>query len=118
MHCKIFKASLESSRIPDYWKSARVTLIFKEGEKSDKSNYHPISVLPDVSKLFEKPVVNQLYQYLVHNGLLSPNQSVFRRLHSTPFFLLKNTGDWYTGLDSLQVLFYGISRSKNLLLYG
>ena len=94
----IFNTSLES-RFPDDWKTARVTPIF-EGDKSDKSNYHPISVQPVISRLFEKLVFNQLYQYLDHNGLLSPDQSGFRRLHSTVTCLLKNTDDWYTGLDS------------------
>ena len=38
----IFNTSLKSSRFPDDWKTARVTPIFKEGDKSDKSNYRPI----------------------------------------------------------------------------
>ena len=78
--------------------------IFNEGEKSDKSNYRPISVLPAISKLFENLASNQLYQYLDHNGLLSPNQSGVRRLHSTVTCLLKITDDWYTGLDSGRML--------------
>ena len=47
---------------------------------------------------------NQLYHYLDNNGLLSTNQSGFRRLHSTVTCLLKNTDDWYTGLESGQML--------------
>ena len=78
--------------------------IFKEDGKSDKSNYCPISVLPVISTLFEKLVSNQFYQYLDDNGLLRLFQSGFRRLHSTVNFLLKNTDDWYTGLDSGQML--------------
>ena len=100
----IFNTSLERSKFPDDWKTARVTPIFKEGDKSDKSNYCPISVLPVISRLFEKLVSNQLYQYLDDNGLLSPNQSGFRRLHSSVTCPLKNTDDWYTGLDSGQML--------------
>ena len=81
-----------------------MTLILKEGYKSEKSIYRPIAVLPVISRLFEKIVFTQLYQSLDHNGLLSPNQSGFRRLHSTVTCLLKNTDDWYTGLDSGQML--------------
>ena len=81
-----------------------MTPIFKVGKKSNNSNCRPISVLTVISGLFEKLVFNQLYQYLDHNGLLSPNQSGFRRLHSTVACLLKNTDDWYTGLDSGQML--------------
>ena len=100
----IFNISLENSKFFDDWKTARLTQIFKDGEKSDKSNYRRISVLPVISRLFEKLVFNQLYQYLDHNDLLSPNQSGFRRLHSTVAFLLKNTDNCYTGLDSGQML--------------
>ena len=57
----IFNTSFESSRFPDDWKTARVTPIFKEGDKSDKSNYRPISVLPVISTLFGKLVCNELY---------------------------------------------------------
>ena len=79
----IFNTSLESTKFPDDWKTARVTPTFKEGDKSDKANYRHISVLIVISRLFEKLVFNQLYQYLDHKGLLIPNQSGFRRLHST-----------------------------------
>ena len=89
----IFNTSLERNKFPDDWKTARVTTIFKNGKKSDKSNYCPISVLPVISRLFEKLVSNQLYQYLDHYGLLSPNQSGFRSLHPTVACLLKNKDD-------------------------
>ena len=45
----ISNTSLESSRFPDDWKTGRVSPIFEEGDKSDKSNYRPISVLPVLS---------------------------------------------------------------------
>ena len=50
----MFNTSLETSQFPDSWKVARVTPIFKGGDKTEKSNYRPISVLPVISKLFEK----------------------------------------------------------------
>ena len=95
----LFNTSLETSQFPDSWKLARVTSIFKEGDKADKSNYRPISVLPVISRLFEKLVANQLYQHMYDNGLFSSEQSGFLRLHSTVTCLLKNTDDWYNGLD-------------------
>ena len=95
----LFNTSIETSQFPDSWKVARVTPIFKEGDKTEKSNYRPISVLPVISRLFEKLVFDQLYQYMKENGLFSPDQSGFLRLHSTLTCLLKNTDDWYNGLD-------------------
>ena len=38
---KIFNVSIETNTFPDAWKIARVTPIYKEGEKSEKSNYRP-----------------------------------------------------------------------------
>ena len=75
----IINKSLERSKFPDDWRAARVTPIVKEGDKSDKSNNHPIAVLPVIPRLFEKLVSNELCQYLDYIGLLSPNQYGFRR---------------------------------------
>ena len=38
----MFNKSVETSQFPDSWKVARVTPIFKGGEKTEKSNYRPI----------------------------------------------------------------------------
>ena len=91
--------SSQTSQFPDSWKVARITPIFKEGDKTEKSNYRPISVLPVISKLFEKLVFNQLYHYMKENSLFTSDQSGFLRLHSTLTCLLKMSDDWYNGLD-------------------
>ncbi len=100
----LFNTSIETGQFPDLWKVARVTPIFKSGDKADKSNYRPISVLPVISRLFEKLIFDQLYQYMIDNDLFSHDQSGFRRLHSTLTCLLKNTDDWYSGLDLGQLV--------------
>ena len=95
----LFNRSISQCKFPATWKIARVTPIFKDGDKSAKENYRPISVLPVISRLFEKIVYNQLYKYLNNLELLSTNQSGFRAVHSTLTALLKNTDDWYRGMD-------------------
>jgi hypothetical protein len=45
------------------------------------NNYRPISVLPSLSKLFEKIVYAQIYEYLIKYKLIHPNQSGFRSKH-------------------------------------
>ena len=52
----IFKKSILTGIYPTEWKTARVTPVFKKGVKSDLNNYRPISVIPVVSKVFEKIV--------------------------------------------------------------
>ena len=100
----MFNTSLETSQFPDCWKNARITPIFKEGDRTERSNYRLISVLPVISRLFEKLVFDQLYEYLVRNNLIHPGQSGFLKLHSTLTCLLKNTDDWYSGLDTGQLM--------------
>ena len=95
----VFNTSIETSFFPDSWKIARVTPIYKNGDRAEKSNYRPISLLPVISRLFEKLVTNQVYQYMEDNGLFSSGQSAYLHLHSSVAHLLKNTDDWYNGLD-------------------
>ena len=95
----MFNTSIQTSMFPDSWKIARVTPIYKNGDRADKPNYRPISVLSVISRLFEKLVTNQVYQHMEDNGLFSSGQSVYLRLHSTVTHLLKNADDWYNGLD-------------------
>ncbi len=63
----ICNLSLCTSVFPSDWKQAKVTPIFKDGDRSDVSNYRPISVLSIVSKILERAVHNQLYTYLTNN---------------------------------------------------
>ena len=96
----IFTKSIITGIYPTEWKMARVTPVFKKGEKSDLNNYRPISVIPVVSKVFEKIVYDQLYQYLNDNQLLSSCQSGFRSLHSTLTALLEATNSWSVSIDN------------------
>ena len=98
--CDIFNFSIFSPSFPVSWKIARVTPIFKGGKPDDRSNYRPISLLPVVSRLFEKLIYDQLYQYLDKHKYLVSHQSGFRSLHSVVTCLLKGTNDWYIDIDN------------------
>ena len=49
-----FNNVLSSSQYPNGLKYAYVTPVFKKDDKSDKSNYPPISILPNLSKVHER----------------------------------------------------------------
>ena len=66
----IFNLSLSTGIFPDRMKVAKVTPIFKKGEKSGISNYRPISVLPCFSKILERIMYNRLYDYFTVNNIL------------------------------------------------
>ena len=84
---------------PDDWKIARVAPTYKDGSEDENSNYRPISVLPVISRLFEKLVYNQLYGFLNMNKLLFSQQSSFWLQHSVLTCLLKCTNDWYLNME-------------------
>ena len=96
----IFSKSILTGIYPNDWKAAKVTPLLKKGIKSDPNNYRPISVIPVVSKVFEKIVYNQLYYHLDSNKLLLGCQSGFRSLHSTLTALLEATDAWSVNIDN------------------
>ena len=79
----IFNLSLKHGVFPEKLKIARVTPVFKTGEKSTVSNYRPISILPCFSKLLERIMYNRLYVYLQKNNILHEKQFGFQSNHST-----------------------------------
>ena len=75
--------SLSQGHFPCELKISRTCPIFKNGCQKEASNYRPIACLPVLSKVFEKVVFNQLYDYLTFNKILSPNQFGFQPGKST-----------------------------------
>ena len=72
--------SLTNNKFPDTLKLSDITPVFKKFDPSDKANYRPVSMLPLVSKVFEKIMYDQLYKCIEHflNQLLCG----FRKAHS------------------------------------
>ena len=64
------------------------------------NNYHPISVISAIGKVFERIVYNQLSSYLSENNILSKYQSGFRSFHSTVTALLEATDNLVFNRDS------------------
>ena len=68
---------------PDACKIAKIKLLFNKSSKTDPSNYRPISLLPLLSKVFERIVLDQTNEFLSLNKVLHGYQSSFRKNHST-----------------------------------
>ena len=90
--------SLTNNKFPDTVKRSEITPVFKKLDPSDKANYRPANVLPFVSKVFEKIMYDQLYEYIEHflNHLLCG----FRKAHSTQHALFRLLQKWQKELDS------------------
>ena len=75
--------SLREGVFPTVEKIAKVSPVYKSGERNCIGNYRPISVLNVTSKVIEKVFCNQLTDFLETNNLLSPRQFGFRKNRST-----------------------------------
>lgn len=84
----IFNLVLESGSFPYAMKQARVSVIFKAGNKNEPTNYRPISILPVFSKGLEKVVLTRLNNFFAKNNLLTDCQHGFRPGKSTETALL------------------------------
>ena len=84
----LINISIVSGIFPDKLKIAKITPLYKSGDKADISNYRPISVLTSFSKVFERVIHNSLMSYLDKNNILNPTQFGFRKQHSTNMALI------------------------------
>ena len=76
--------SLHSGIFPSHLKIAKVIPLYKnKGSPNSFGDYRPISLLNVISKIYERAVYNQLYEYFTLNHLLYSSQYGFRTKHST-----------------------------------
>ena len=95
---KLFNKTLSNKEFPDELKVADVTPIYKEDDPNKSKNYRPVSVLPIVSKVFEKIMHDQISQYI--NSFLTPYLCGYRKRFSTQQALLSLIEKWEIVLDS------------------
>src|SRR6218665_787429 len=99
---EIINSSFETGLIPPDLKKAKITPIFKQGDRTNVTNYRPISVLPYFAKLMEKAVSKRLTDYVENAAILYPMQYGFRQNHSVDMALV-NIQDLVTkAIDSNQ----------------
>ena len=98
---KIFNESIKSGTFPDNLKMADVTPAYKKEDPSMKENYRPVSILPPISKLFEKIMYEQIYNYM--NDHLSDYLCGFRAGYSTQYCLILMLEKWKKALDKKNI---------------
>ena len=79
----IINLSLNSGIFPDELKIAKVIPVFKSSEADKLQNDWPISLLPAISKVFEKIMYNKIVSFLSSKNILYKHQYGFRQKHST-----------------------------------
>ena len=75
--------SFEQGIFPSAFKKAKVLPISKKGKHDDVQNYRPISLLNNLSKIFEKLMYTRFEKFFNKNNVLYENQFGFRKGHST-----------------------------------
>ena len=96
----IFETCIKDGIFPGKWKMSNVCPIHKKDSKNKKENYRPISLLPILSKIFEKVLFDSLYDYFVTNKFLNPCQSGFIKGDSCVNQLLAITHEIHQNLDA------------------
>ena len=81
-----FNKCIIDGKFPDQLKKADVSPVFKKGNHNDKTNYRPVSILPSLSKIYERLIYNQI-NHMTENAL-SIFQCGFRKKYSTQHALI------------------------------
>ncbi len=87
--CLIINQSINTGIFPNSLKLAIVKPLFKKDSEHSFGNYRPISLLTTISKVFERVIFDQLYEYMTINNLFINSQYGFRKKHSTELAALE-----------------------------
>ena len=102
---ELFNCCLNSGVIPDEWKMAIVTPLYKnKGDIESSDSYRGISVLPPIAKVFEKLLAHQITDYFEANNFFYKNQHGFRKNFSCETALQTMLNDWKQCVDSSKIV--------------
>lgn len=107
---------LTSGSVPECWKVSKVVPVFKSGNRSDISNYRPISLINNFSKGLEIIIYNRLNNHL--KNTLSLNQHGFVKGRSTVTNLVTLTHNIREELDNrgqMDVVYMDITKAFDQL---
>ena len=106
-------------RFPSKMKMANITPLYKKKDKLNKDNYRSVNLLPILSKIMERTLFNQVYEYM--NPKFHSYLSGFRKGHSCQDVLLKMTEDIRQSLDrglTLGVVAIDLSKAFDCMPHG
>ncbi len=96
---EIFETSLQTKTVPDEWKRANVSAIFKKGDRKVAGNYRPVSLTSVIGKILESLQRDCLIDHLRRNNILSKQQFGFLSGRSASLQLLRVLDEWTQQLD-------------------
>ena len=115
---KCINKAFNENRFPDTLKLSDIVPVFKKLDPTDKTNFRPVSVLPLLSKVFEKIMYDQLYGYT--ETFLDKLLCGFGKAHSTQHALFRLFQKWQKELDSSGIvgtILMDLSQAYDCLLH-
>ena len=95
----IFQKSLDEGILPQQWKTANITPIYKKESKCNPANYRPVSLTCITCKVLEHIINHHLLAHLDRNNILVDAQHGFRHKRSCETQLLLTYNDIVSGVD-------------------
>ena len=95
----LFNKSLSEGKIPNDWKEANITAVFKKGDRNLASNYRPVSLTSLCCKLQEHIIASNVMKHLDQHNILTDCQHGFRAKRSCETQLLTLFHDLASSLD-------------------
>ena len=108
----IINTSIGKEIFPDSCKVARVCPIPKILNSVTVKDFRPISILPVLSKVYEKVILSQLLNYIEKSAVYSPTQAGYCKGHSTTTLLLKFRNDIRKALSRNEIISVLIDYTK------
>ena len=97
----LYLRSLREAKVYDDWKVARLNLVFKNDDESDRGTCRALSMLSVPSKILESCVTDSIADHVfTHNQLVIEYQWAYRKGHSTDLLLTHLTETWRRALNS------------------
>lgn len=91
----LFQTSVDSGIVPEAWKEAIVSPIYKKkGSKKEPVNYRPVSLTSILCKIMERVISERIISHLDHFDLISTHQYGFRKKRSCAAQLLNVIETW------------------------
>ena len=112
--CMIYQKCLSTGTFPTNWKLANLQSVHKKNSRQIKTNYRPISLLCICSKIFEKLIYDDMFNFLISNNLITQHQSGFMPGDSTINQLLSITTEIYNAFEKYEetrALFLDLSKA-------
>ena len=99
----VITLSILQQKFPKSWKFSKIIPLHKKDSQLEKKNYRPVAILSPLSKVFEKLVYEQMYEYFSRNKIFHENLHGYRQHRSTQTALLSMYDRWIRNASKKQV---------------